>query len=517
MMKAQDVRLPGPLVARRCGQRGNRGGTSRRLAARPEPSLSARPFPMQPKRALRRLPAIAAVALAAALAGCANLAPSYTRPEAPVAAAWPSTPSGGAEATIDWRAFFVDDRLRRVVEFALAGNRDLRSAALDIDRARAQYRIQQADRFPAVDAGGSASRARSLSNGSATTRTQYAVDLGLAGYEIDLFGRVRNLSESALQSYFATEEARRATQISLVAEVANAWLTLAADEARLGLARDTLKSQQASYDLTRRSHELGAQSGLSLYQAQSTVDAARVDVGTYTTRVAQDRNALDLLAGAPVPPELLPGDERADATVLVDVPAGLPSAVLQQRPDVLAAEHALQAAQADIGAARAAFYPRISLTAAAGVASTSLGDLFQGASRVWSFAPSISLPIFDAGANQARLDVAQVDREARLATYEKTLQTAFREVADALADRATLAERLDAQRSVAEATGKSFELSQARFRSGADSYLEVLDAQRSLYGARQNLISLRLAEQSNRIALYKALGGGWQVERVAGR
>jgi len=321
---------------------------------------------------------------------------------------------------------------------------------------------------------------------------------------------VKNLSDSALQSFLSTEATRRSTQISLVAETATAWLALAADMQRLKLAQDTLASQQKSFDLTQRAHALGAQSGLALAQARTTVDSARVDVGTYTTQVAQDRNALNLLAGTTVPEALLPGDRSASVAALVDVPAGLPSTLLQQRPDVLAAEHLLQASHADIGAARAAFYPSISLTAAAGTASNSLSGLFKAGSGAWSFIPSINLPIFDAGANDANLKFAEAQREIDLASYEKTLQTAFREVADALAARSTLAERIAAQESLTAATERSFQLSNALFRGGSSSYLDVLDAQRSLYSAQQSLIGLRLAEQTNRLTLYKVLGGGWK-------
>ncbi|MEF7614647.1 efflux transporter outer membrane subunit [Aquincola sp. MAHUQ-54] len=470
--------------------------------------------------------ALAAIALAAVLAaGCANLAPGYTRPEAPVPAAWPALPAaspaapgtavvpGAAAAELGWRDFFIDDRLRRLIELTLVQNRDLRVAALNIERARAQYRIQAAAELPAVNATGSATRqhqpASVSSTGQARTTGQYSAQLALASYEIDVFGRVRNLSEAALQSFFASESTRRSTQISLVADTAAAWLTLAADQQRLALAQQTLKAREDSYGLTRRAYELGGQSGLTLIQAQTTVDTARVDVAAYTAQVQQSRNALNLLAGAPVPAELLPGGPIAPVAALIEVPPDLPSTVLQQRPDVIAAEHQLQGSHASIGAARAAFFPRITLTAAAGVASNGLSALFDGGNGAWSFVPSITLPIFNAGSNEANLRVAEVQRDIQLATYEKTLQTAFREVADALAQRSTLGERLAAQQSLADATGRTLELSQARFRSGADSYLEVLDAQRSLYAAQQTLITLRLAEQTNRLTLYRVLGGGW--------
>ena len=497
-----------------------------------------RPFQMR-HRAPRALSALSLTASALVLAGCANLAPSYTQPVAPVPQAWgeraavvqtasalpASAGDAGEPLLTGWRDFFVDERLRNVVGLALDNNRDLRVAALNIDKARAQYGIARSAAFPSVDLGGGASRSRSSGSGSTGSRvaTQYSVDLGLLSYELDFFGRVRNLGDAALESYFSTEESRRSTQISLVAEVATAWLTLATDLQRLQLARDTLASQQKSFDLINRSFALGAQSGIALEQSRGTVEAARVDVAQFDSQVEQDRNALNLLAGTSVPVALLPqvnDVSMAPVARLLAPPAGLPSSVLQQRPDVLAAEHLLRASNADIGAARAAFYPRIALTASAGTASGSLSGLFSSGSGVWSFSPSISLPIFDGGANRANLRVAQVQQQLQLAGYEKTLQTAFREVADALAARRTLAERLSAQQALAASTSRSFELSNALFRSGGSGYLDVLDAQRTLYGVQQSLISLQLVEQVNRITVYKALGGGWTeasvVSSVAG-
>ncbi|MGJ7607330.1 efflux transporter outer membrane subunit [Variovorax sp. LT1R20] len=448
------------------------------------------------------------------LSGCISLAPAYETPASPVPQALPS--GGVATATpldVNWRDFFVDKQLQGVIELALANNRDLRVAALNIERARAQYGIARAGLFPTIEAGAGGSRSRtpgSLStSGEARISSQYSADLGMTAYELDLFGRVRNLGESALQSYFQTEETRRSTQISLVASVATAWLQLAADEQRLALARSTLESQRKSYDLIQRSHALGSQSGLALAQSQSTVDAARADAAAFDSLVEQDRNALALLVGTTPPAELLPTTATAEAAQLLVPPAGLSSNVLQQRPDVRAAEHALRASNADIGAARAAFFPRIALTASAGTASSTLSGLFTSGSKAWSFAPSISVPIFDGGANRSNLKVAEAQQKIQLATYEKTVQTAFREVADALAERRTLAERLDAQRSLLGATSRSFELSQSLFRSGASSFLDVLDAQRAHYAAQQTLIGLQLTEQTNRLTIYRTLGGGW--------
>jgi multidrug efflux system outer membrane protein len=465
------------------------------------------------------------VLAAAALAGCMNLAPTYERPAAPVAPGWPQgeaygepAAAGVAATDLAWREVFVDAPLQRTIELALSNNRNLRVAALNIEQARAQYQIQRADLFPTVAASGEAVHQRTPADlsqvGRAVTSHTYSAGIGFSTYELDLFGRVRNLNEQALQLFFATEEARRSTQISLVAEVANVYLTATADGELLRLARDTLESQESSYKLARRSHELGVASALDLRQAQTSVEVARADVARYTRALAQDLNALALLVGAPLPADVRPGGVQPEDLQWIDrlaeLPAGLPSEVLQRRPDVLQAERQLQAANATIGAARAAFFPRISLTASAGVASSSLSDLFQGSARAWSFVPQVSLPIFDAGRNRANLEVSKTQRDIALAQYELAIQSAFREVADALAARGTFDEQLAAQQALVDATDETYRLSQARYRSGVDSYLAVLDAQRSLYAAQQSLITLRLARSANLVTLYKVLGGGWQ-------
>jgi outer membrane protein TolC len=503
-----------------------------------------------PHRTLAR--AASALALFA-LAGCTSLAPDYARPALPVPATLPSaeepgdTPLAPEAGPMGWQDFLQAPRLRELVALALQNNRDLRVAVLAIEKARAQYGVEQSNLFPAVGATAAGSRARTAqdlsTSGRSATTGQYSAQLGFSSYEIDLFGRVRNLGEAALQEFWRTTENRRSVQLSLVAEVANAWLTLDADGRRLQLAQDTLRSRQKSYELTERSHALGAASGLTLAQTQTTVDAARADVAAFTSQVARDHNALALLVGAPVPtallpevavqaPEALPAPAMvapasvastlvtstlaapapalaAPAAILLAVPAGLPSTVLLNRPDVRAAEYTLRGTYASIGAARAAFFPSITLTASAGTASNALSGLFDGGNGTWSFAPQIHLPIFDAGRNRANLQIAETTRDTALAQYDKAVQTAFREVADALAERATLAERLLAQQSLQAATLKALQLSEARYRLGADSYLPVLDAQRSLYSAQQTLIGLALAEQANRITLYKVLGGGW--------
>jgi len=462
------------------------------------------------------------LACAAVLSGC-SLMPAYERPALPVPSAYPVAavaPSAvSAEAgDIGWREFFADERLRQVLALALTNNRDLRVATLNIEKARAQYRVQDADRYPAVNASGSQSVTRTAEGLRAPADPeigrQYGASVGVSAYELDLFGRVRSLSAQALEQFLATEEARRSAQISLVAEVANAYLTLGADQERQVLAQSTLASQSESYRLTQRSFEVGITSALALRQAQTSVDSARVDVARYTAQVAQDRNALVLLVGSAVPDELLPAKLADSLNALPDLPGGLPSALLERRPDILQAEHQLKAANANIGAARAAFYPRISLTASTGSASADLSDLFRGGSGTWSFVPQISLPIFDSGANRANLDVAKVSRDIDVAQYEKAIQTAFREVSDALAQRSTITDQLQAQQSLVNATAETDTLSRARFTRGVESYLTVLDSQRSLYSAQQNLIGTRLSRVSNLVTLYKALGGGWSEERT---
>ncbi len=441
------------------------------------------------------------------LAGCANLSPDYIQPSLPV----PATVDGQTLSTQrlvsnDWQHLVQDARLKQVIERALANNRDLRIAALNIDKARAQYGITDAARYPAL----SATSGESATRYNGTISRKYSVGLGVAAYELDFWGRLANLKDAALQSYLATESTRLSVRTSLIAEVANAWLSLAADRELLQLAKETWASRQQTQMLTQQQQRIGGASGLAVAQAQASTEAAHGDVARYTSQVAQDRTALELLVGASVPIEWLPTatDVRsAGAVALLDVPAGLSSAVLQQRPDIRSAEHDLIAAYANIGAARAAFFPAISLTASGGTASPSLNGLFDAGNLAWSFAPTLTLPIFNAGSLKASLSVAEVSRDIQVATYEKAVQTAFKEVADALAERATLNARMAAQQGQVDAYATSLRLSTERYRSGADSYLSVLDSQRSLYSAQQSLISLRLTEQSNRITLFKVLGG----------
>ena len=461
-------------------------------------------------------------AVAALLAGC-SLAPVNERPPAPVPAAWPAGEAyrpadqandGRAAADIAWRDFIVDERLRKLIELALDNNRDLRVSILNIDKARAQYGVARADQLPHVDAtaGQSASYipAGLSTTGAAYTSRQYSAGLGVSAFELDLSGRLKNLSAAARERYLGTEEDRRTQQISLVAEVANAWLTLAADQERLRLAQETLANQKTSEDLTRRRFEAGATSGLDVQQARTSVESARNDVAVYTAQVAADRNALVLLVGTEVAPELLPAGQIDPVTTLTELPVGIPSTVLQRRPDVLSAERTLRAANADIGAARAAFFPSISLTASAGSATSALSGLFKAGTGAWSFVPALTLPIFAGGANRANLQVAQVDKDIAVAQYEKAVQTGFREVADALAQRGTLGERVAAENALVDASAKSYAIYQARYQKGTDTYLNALVSQRSLYAAEQGLIDARLALASNQVTMYKVLGGGWQ-------
>ncbi|WP_354005375.1 efflux transporter outer membrane subunit [Roseateles amylovorans] len=436
-----------------------------------------------------------------AMAGCVNLAPDYVRPDAAVPHA--GTAAASDSAALAWRSMFTDSRVRDTVALALANNRDLRVAALNVERSRAAFTQTDAQRLPAVNAGASASRSRA--------GPSVSLQLAMSSFELDVFSRVRNLSASAQEALWATDETRRSVQISLVAEVTSAWLTWAADLQRQALAQQTLASQERSLALTERRHAAGAISGLALAQAQTAVESARADVATWPATLEQDRHALELLTGAALPAALEPRAEDAerDLTLLVDLPSGVPSAVLLRRPDVVAAEHSLIASHADIGAARAARFPTISLTASAGRGSSALSDLFKSGSGSWSYGPSISMPVFDGGASRAAVRQAEVSREIALATYDKTVQTAFREVADALSVRATLDERLASQRNLLAATERQLRLAEAQYRAGGSTQLDVLDAQRSLYSAQQSLITLRLSEQLNRITLYKVMGGGW--------
>lgn len=457
-------------------------------------------------------------AAAALLAGC-TMSPSYEQPAMPIAGQWPvaeaSTLSGEgqqAAATITWQDFFKSPVLQKVIATSLENNRDLRIAALNIEEARALYRIQRADLVPTIGANLGATRQRISEDisptGNAETTTQYDANIGVTAFELDLFGRVRSLSEAAFEEYLAVEENRDTVQIALVAEVANVYVQLLADQKILNLAQDTLNTQQKSYDLIERSNALGATTKLDLSRARTVLETARADVARYTRLVAQDKNALILLMGTG-DAAALSSTETLDGLALLDtIPVGLPSDVLALRPDVRAAEHRLKAANANIGAARAAFFPRLTLTGALGFASDALSSLFSGGAGSWAFAPQLTLPLFEGGRNVAGLDLAEARKNIAVATYEKTVQTAFREVADELVARETLAEQLAAQRRLADASEDAYNLSNARYRSGIDSYFSALDAQRELYAAQQQEILIQQQYYANLITLYKALGGG---------
>lgn len=446
-------------------------------------------------------------------AGCASLEPALPVAQTGIPADWPqplttqAVPENKATADIGWRDFFVDPKLEELIARTLMNNRDLRVAVLNVDRARALYRIQRADRFPSVGANATANRG---SGNALTPGNFYSASLGLAAFEIDLFGRVNNLTEAALQQYLSDEQGQRSAQLSLVAEVANAYLTLAADIESQRVAQATLENQQLSFNLIEKRHQLGAVSGLDLSQARTIVETARVDVARFAGLVETDTNALTLLVGAPVERALLPQGFHLAATGLGALPAQLPSEVLLRRPDVRQAELVLGARNANIGAARAAFFPSISLTGNIGTSSTELSGLFGGGTKVWSFVPQVNVPIFQGGRLQANLGVATAERDIAVARYEKAIQTGFREVADALTLTRTLAEQRQAQEALLDAARRTQVLSRARYDRGRDSYLILLDAQRTLYAAEQGVINAQLAEQANRVTLYKVLGGGWK-------
>ena len=457
------------------------------------------------------------IVMSALVCGCPRPV-KYAQPGLPVPSAWPDSSSAGAgapgtpaPAELKWQEFFTDQRLRSVIELALANNRDLRIAALNIEKVQALYRIQRAELYPTVVASASADAYRvpksMSSNNEPDIVSQIRVGLVTASWELDLFGRIRSLKSAALEQYLATEQARSAAQISLVAAVANAYLAFAADRENLKLAQVTLDAQQASYELIRETRNAGIANDLDLRQAQSQVEAARVDIARYSGQLALDENALNLLVGAPVPPGMI-SDDLGGVAPFKDVAPGLPSDVLLRRPDILAAEHQLKSASANIGAARAAYFPRITLTAAAGIVSGDLTNLFKPAAGTWEFAPQVTLPIFDAGARKAGYRAAEVDRDTAVAEYEKAIQAAFREVSDSLSLRSTLVAQQDATQALVNALDEAYRLSEARYKAGIDSYLTVLVSQRALYTAQQFLVGVRLERMGNLVTLYKVLGGG---------
>jgi NodT family efflux transporter outer membrane factor (OMF) lipoprotein len=448
------------------------------------------------------------LAAAAMLAGCSFI-PTYERPAAPVPGSYgyASATDGTPAAQLDWQQFFADPRLRELIATALANNRDLRVAVASIEQARAQYDIRNADRYPTVGAAATATRQPSTSGTGQTNL--FSVGLALTSWEIDFFGRIAALSQAALAQYLATEEGRKAAQVSLVSAVASTWLSLVADEELLALTQQTLQTREETFRLTKLRFDNGVSNELDLRLAQSLAESARVSLAQQQRQRSLDINALALLIGRPLPPNFASGTTMA-AVALADVPAGLPSDVLASRPDVRQAEQQLVAANANIGAARAAFFPRISLTANAGRASTQLSGLFND-NGVWAYtlAPQLLLPLFDAGRNQAGLGSANAARDIAVAQYERSIQVAFREVSDALAGRITLLDQLQAQANVAEAETVRARLSQMRYDAGVASSLDLLDAQRSLFTARQAEIQTRLLRLQNQVQLYRVLGGGW--------
>jgi multidrug efflux system outer membrane protein len=468
------------------------------------------------RRALRLARTLTPVMAAVLLSACGTLTPEYQRPQAPVAANWSNpAPAGVATAAapaIQWQDFFADARLRALIELSLKNNRDLRVAVLNIEQARAQFQIRRADQFPTINAAASATRQPVLSGGRVLVPNVYSVGLGVTAWELDFFDRLGSLKQAALAQYLGTDEARKATRLSLIASVASGYLSLQSDDELLALTRQTLATREDSLRLTRLKFDNGASSELDWRQAESLVEGARVTLAQLQRQRALDENALVLLLGQPMPEQLPPAASLSDQRMLGELPAGLPSEVLIARPDIRQAEQSLLAANANIGAARATFFPRISLTASAGTVSNQLSGLFKSGSWAASVAPlSLVLPIFDAGRNQANLESARAARDIAVAQYEKAIQSAFREVADALAGRATLTEQLRAQQAQAQAEAARFRLSGLRYTNGVASFLDQLDAQRSLFAAQQAVIQTRLLQLQNQVALYKALGGGTAV------
>ena len=451
-----------------------------------------------------------AVTLGLLLTGC-SLAPDYQRPATPAGATWQA--STDVTTTRGWKGTFSDPQLQQLINLALSNNRDLRIAALNVQSYEARYRIQRAAQLPTVGVDGSGSRQQTAGdiNGSGREQigSQYAANVGITAYELDFFGRIQSLKDQALENYLAQQESQRSTHIALVASVANAYLTLLADQDLLTLSQQTLQTEQESYELTSKKFNLGAASDMELAQGKTTLESARVSQAQYQRQVAQDKNALMLLIGGNLPADLQ--QTRAlDDVALTPVPVGAPSSLLQQRPDVLAAEHSLKAANANIGAARAAFFPTITLTATAGSASNELSSLFDSGNGTWLFMPKLSLPIFDGGKRTADLDVAEIEAKKAVASYEQSIQSAFREVSDGLVAQQSYQQQLAAQQALVEANQRYFDLAEKRYQQGVDSYLTRLDAQRSLFSAQQSLIATRLALLGNEVNLYKAIGGGWQ-------
>ena len=447
---------------------------------------------------------IAVSALALALTACQSMRGPEPVAQANIPGTYLGNASGTSIAEQGYKNFFADQRLVQVLDLALANNRDLRTAALNIQRAQQQYQITSNNQLPTIGASGDVLR----QDQGAGAQTRYNVGLGVTAYELDFWGRVRSLKDNALDNYLATASARDATQIALVGQVAQAWLSYSFANANLKLADQTLKAQLDSYNLNKKRFDVGIDSEVPVRQAQISVETARNDVANYKTQIAQAQNLLNLLVGQTVPNELLPKQRLTRVTNASALTSGLPSDLLNNRPDVKSAEYQLSAAGANIGAAKARLFPTISLTGSAGYASTDLSDLFKSGAFVWALGPSLDIPIFDWGTRRANVKISETDQQIALSDYEKSIQSAFREVNDALAVRQNIGDRIAAQRRLVDATNTTYKLANARFRAGIDSYLTVLDAQRGSYAAEQGLLLLEQANLNNQVELYKTLGGG---------
>lgn len=453
-----------------------------------------------------------AAALLVAMTGC-SMVPKYQQPSAPVAEQWNNTDQLSTTALPDWREFFQDPVLQQLIETALTNNRDLRIAALNVDAFRAQYRIERSAQFPSIDAAGGANRQRIPGNmnpagNNSTINSQYSANLGVTAWELDFFGRLGSLRDQALENYFASEQAQRSTQLSLIASVATAWLALQADQEALQLVRNTLNTYEESLRLIERSYDAGVASLLEVQQARTATNGARISLAQFERQSVQSRNALNLLLGGEAPVDTLSAVPLSNFK-FAELPVGLPADLLQRRPDILQAEHQLKAANANIGAARAAFFPSISLTATAGSLSPDLSGLFDSGSGSWLFQPSINLPIFNAGRLRANLDYSEIQKDIHVARYEKTIQTAFQEVADGLIERITYKQQLAAHDELVNTSEEYYALADRRFNEGIDNQLTRLDAQRLLFDAQQQRISTQFAQLASEINLYKALGGGY--------
>lgn len=459
---------------------------------------------------LHRLTALSVVLW---LGGC-SLIPTYERPVAPVAPQFAATPAASADTTAPrlaadtaWQEFFQDARLKRLIALSLQANRDLRVAVLAIEQTRARLQVARADELPTVNAGLAGSRGAVASGAISSS---YTAGLSVTAYELDFFGRVRALSQAAQAQLLGSEEARKTVQISLIASVASTYLNLLADDELLQVTRETLNTRQEALKLTQLKYDHDAASKLDLSQAQSLLEGSKVALAQLTRQRAQDENALVLLIGQPLPTDLPANLPLAGQNLLPDLPAGVPSELLARRPDVLQAEQQLLAYNANIGAARAAFFPRITLTGSAGVASGDLDTLFSNGTSAWTFVPQLLQPLFDAGRNQANLNAAKVSKDIAIAQYEKAIQTGFREVSDALAGHATLGEQLRAQTAQLQAEQTRMQLTELRYKNGAANAFDMLDAQRSLFAAQQAVVQAQVLQVQNGVTLYKVLGGGWK-------